>query len=71
MPHTQTEAQLKNQGLAATTCFLVRHVVNCVKTIWVQFTTLEIKTHACSNLSGLALASLDAWSPGPKLERGQ
>lgn len=44
--------------------FLVRHIVNCIKTILVQFTTLEIKTHACSNLSAGALGSLHAWAPG-------
>lgn len=62
-PHS-TRDSIKNQELAATTCFLVRHVVNCRKTILVQFTTLEIKTQLCSNLSAVALGSLNAWAPG-------
>lgn len=69
-PHSN-RGSINNQGLAATTCFLVRHVVNCIKTILVQFTTLEIKTHSYSNLSAVALGSLDAWAPGQRLESGQ
>ena len=69
-PHSN-RGSIKNQNLAASTCFLVRHIVNCIKTILVQFTTLEIKTHSCDDLSAVALESLDAWAPGQKLESGQ
>lgn len=68
-PPYSNRASIKNQDLAATTCFLVRHVVNCIKSILVQFTTLEIKTPSYSNLS--AVGSLDAWAPGQRLENGQ
>lgn len=69
-PHSST-GSIKTQDLAETICLLVRHVVNCIKTILVQFTTLEIKTHSYSNLSAVALGSLHAWAPGQRLERGQ
>ena len=69
-PHSNRDS-IKTQDLAATTCFLVRHIVNCIKTILVQLTTLEIKTHSWGSLSAMALGSLDAWAPGQKLESGQ
>lgn len=42
---------------------LVRHIVNCMKTILLQFTTSEIKTHSCSNLSAAARGCLEAEAP--------
>lgn len=70
-PPYSNRGSIKNQDLAATTCFLVRHIVNCMKSILVQFTTLEIKTPSYSNLSAVALGRLDAWAPGQRLENGQ
>lgn len=59
-PPYSSRSSIKNRDLAPTVWFLVRHVVNCVRSIWVQFTTLEIKTRSRGNLSAVALGSLDA-----------
>lgn len=69
-PHSN-RGSIKTQDPAATACFLVRHIANCIKTILVQLTTLELKTHWWGNLSAVALGSLGAWAPGQKLESDQ
>jgi hypothetical protein len=57
-PPYSHRGSIKHQDLAATICFLVKHIVNYIKSILVQFTTSEIKTYSYSNLSAVALGSL-------------